>query len=96
MWGYGPYGMMGYGGGWGSMGWMMLVGGAFWIFVLVLVVVAVVWIVRAPWRAGDHPTHWERRSPGLDILEERYARGEIDRDEYLQKKRDMLGRASTS
>jgi putative membrane protein len=33
----------------------------------------------------------ERRSPGLDVLEERYARGEINRDEYLQKKRDMAG-----
>ena len=26
-----------------------------------------------------------------DILEARYARGEIDRDEYLQKKRDITG-----
>jgi uncharacterized membrane protein len=25
------------------------------------------------------------------VLEERYARGEINRDEYLQKKRDILG-----
>jgi putative membrane protein len=32
-----------------------------------------------------------RRSPGLDALEERYARGEINRDEYLQKKRDITG-----
>jgi putative membrane protein len=30
-----------------------------------------------------------RRSPGLDVLEERYARGEINRDEYLEKKRDI-------
>jgi putative membrane protein len=33
----------------------------------------------------------ERRSPGLDTLEERYARGEINRDEYLQKRRDITG-----
>jgi len=32
-----------------------------------------------------------RRSPGLDVLEERYARGEINRDEYLQKKKDIEG-----
>ena len=30
-----------------------------------------------------------RRSGGLDVLEERYARGEINRDEYLQKKKDI-------
>ena len=33
----------------------------------------------------------ERRSSGLDVLEERYARGEINRDEYLEKKRDITG-----
>jgi uncharacterized membrane protein len=27
----------------------------------------------------------------FDILERRYARGEIDRDEYLQKKADIVG-----
>ena len=32
-----------------------------------------------------------RRSPALDLLEERYARGEINREEYLQKKGDILG-----
>jgi putative membrane protein len=31
----------------------------------------------------------QRRSPGLDVLEERYARGEVSREEYLQKKADM-------
>ena len=33
----------------------------------------------------------ERRSSALDVLEERYARGEINRDEYLEKKRDITG-----
>jgi uncharacterized membrane protein len=31
-------------------------------------------------------------SSALDVLEQRYARGEIGRDEYLQKKNDILGR----
>ncbi len=30
-----------------------------------------------------------RRSAGLQALEERYARGEIGRDENLEKKRDI-------
>jgi putative membrane protein len=35
--------------------------------------------------------HAVARSPGLDVLEQRYARGEINRDEYLQKKQDLVG-----
>jgi uncharacterized membrane protein len=30
-----------------------------------------------------------RHSSGLGILEERYAKGEIQRNEFLQKKRDL-------
>jgi uncharacterized membrane protein len=32
-----------------------------------------------------------RRPTGLDVLAERYARGEIGRDEFLDKKRDIEG-----
>lgn len=87
MWGYGPN-MMGYG-QWGGGGWLMPFGGLFWILVLIVVIVLIVRLVREPrWL---HPPG-EHRSPGLDVLEERYARGEIGRDEYLQKKRDIVGR----
>ena len=95
MWGYGPDGMMGYGGGWGGAGWMMLFGGAFWLLLLVLAVGAVVWFARTALHRPHDPPGWGRGAPALDILEERYARGEIERDEYLQKKRDMLGRGTT-
>ena len=84
----GPYGMMG---GWGGGGW-------FWPFHMivplvffVLVIAAVVLLVRYAADWSDHPARPGRRPPGLDILEERYARGEINRDEYLEKKRDIIG-----
>lgn len=89
MWGYGP-GMMGYGYGGYGPGWMMLFGGVFWIVLIVLAIAAVVWIVRSLRHGGPYSPHL-RRSAGPDILEERYSRGEINRDEYLQKKRDILG-----
>jgi putative membrane protein len=93
MWGYGPYGGMGY--GWGPGGWMMLFGGLVWILVLLAAVAAIVWLVRAPWHAGHGvPPRPEKTSSGLEILEERYARGELERDEFLQKKRDLLGRGA--
>lgn len=45
----------------------------------------------------DHPWHWPPGGPAPSssdaraILESRYARGEIQRDEYLQKKQDLGG-----
>jgi putative membrane protein len=71
--------------------------GWFWPFHFVipllfwaLIVAAVVWVVRYTTNGGEYP-RVARRPPGLDVLEERYARGEINRDEYLQKKKDIVG-----
>ena len=80
--GYGPgYGMMG---GYGGFGMII------WIVVLIAIVALIVWLVRSPGISGMHHLT-PRRSSGLDVLEERYARGEINRDEYLQKKIDIGG-----
>lgn len=93
MWGNGPgYGMMGYGNDWSAMP-MMLFGGVFWVVLLALGVVAFMAFVRRPGQNG-HLHLGQGRSSALDILEERYARGEVDRDEYLQKKQDISGRAA--
>ena len=77
----GPYfGMMGWGGGWlGPFHFIIPL--LFWA----IVITAIVMLVR-------YTTGWrsERRMPGLDALKERYARGEITRDEYMQKKRDIF------
>jgi putative membrane protein len=84
--GYGPqWGMMnGYGYGYGyGVGHMII-----WVVILVAIIALVVWLVRsAALPAIRHLP--PRRSAGLDVLEERYARGEIGRDEYLQKKKDI-------
>jgi putative membrane protein len=88
MWGYGPHSdMMGWGGGslLGPFGMFL------WLVFLVLLVIAVVWFFRRPDRSGEERPPAVRRPSALDVLEERYARGEIDRDEYLQKKRDLTG-----
>ena len=86
--GYGPgYGMLG---GWGGGGFFPF-HGIFSLLLLVLVIVAVVWLVRAMLRPQDRTSRAERRTAGLDILDQRYARGELSRDEYLQKRGDVLG-----
>ena len=86
----------GYGPGWGMMGGYGGYGGGpihliVWVVIIVAIVAFCVWMMRSMCAHGMHHHLPPRRSSGLDVLEERYARGEINRDEYLQKKRDILG-----
>jgi putative membrane protein len=87
--GYGPgWGMMG---GWGGYGYGYgIIHMVIWIVILVAIVALIIWLVRSFSTPGGHYLP-PRRSAGLDVLEERYARGEINRDEYLQKKKDISG-----
>lgn len=88
MWGYGPQsGMMsGYGGyGFGYGAFHMVI----WVVIMAAIIVGIVWLVRTMMPPGTRGAA-APRSAGLALLEERYARGEINRDEYLQKKGDLL------
>ena len=61
-------------------------GGIMWIF-WILIIVALVWaVVFTTRRTGTPP---ERGKSAREILDERYARGEIDRDEFELKKKDL-------
>lgn len=61
-----------------------------WSAVIIGAVALIVWALRAV----SSPSHYEgtRHSSVLDVLDERYARGEINHDEYLQKKNEILRR----
>jgi putative membrane protein len=74
--------------GWG--GWMLF-HGIFSLLLLLLVIVGIVALVRLIIKPGARPGETSARSAGLDVLEQRYASGEIERDEYLQKKSDLGG-----
>ncbi len=79
---YGPH-MMWWGGGWG-----MIFGPLFMILMLAVVIAVVVLLVR--WAGGlGQATAPSHRTP-LDILKERFARGEIDKDEFEERRR-VLG-----
>lgn len=66
--------------------WHGFGGGIMWIF-WILILIALVWfVVFAARQAGDSR---KREKTALEILQERYARGEIDRDEFKQKRDDL-------
>ena len=61
-------------------------GGMMWIF-WILIIVVLVWFVAIATRRGGASTGNDKTA--LEILKERYARGEIDRDEFEQKQKDL-------
>ncbi len=67
----------------GGWGWPMVVGGLFWIVILVALVVL---IVRVLPRLGAGAPSVGRAE---EILKERYARGEIDREIYERMLTDV-------
>jgi putative membrane protein len=78
--------------GWGmGGGWFGMV--LFWI----LAILAIVWLARALglgrlWRDRDdgHPPQAPTEDRALAVLRERYARGEIDAEEFERRKRDLV------
>ena len=81
-WAPGPWGMHPMWGWWGVWGLgMMVLGFLFWVAVIVALVLGIRWLVRQgrP-EAGDS---------ALEILRQRYARGEINREEFEAKRKDL-------
>lgn len=85
---YGP-GMMGWDGG----GYGMFFGPMFMILTLVVVVAAIVVLFQwrgGPWQGLQPPHSMPPGRTPLDILKERFARGEIDKTEFEDRRR-VLG-----
>ena len=65
--------------GWGSGIGMIL----FWIVIVVLIAVLIKWILS---QSGGRA---EQREAPLDVLKRRYASGEIDKEEFDRKKKEL-------
>lgn len=77
MWPYGP---------WGGFPWM-------WIFPLLFLIVLIVMLGffrgGSPPMCGGHEAHDKKEASARELLDRRYARGEISREEYQQMKKDL-------
>lgn len=77
--------MMGeWGTGWFGMIFMLL----FWGLIVVGLVFLIRWLIQTTGDRGNSGV--SRDSNAMDILKERYARGEINRDEFESMKKDLL------
>ena len=79
MWGFGNNPM---GWGLGAFGWIFMI--LWWVLVVAGVVALIKWFTSQSRSGRD-----SEKSP-LDILNERYAKGEIDKKEFEEKKKDLI------
>ena len=84
MWWNGPHAGM-------NWAWWMPLHGLLSLLFLAFVIVCVVVLVRGVSGAGARGFEDTEALRPLDVLKERYAKGEIERDEYLQKLGDLGG-----
>jgi putative membrane protein len=73
--------------GWGWNWPMAVVMGVFWL----LVIVGIIYAIGALSRVGGRWSGPPGESP-LDILDRRYARGEVTREQYQQMREDLTRR----
>ncbi|NQU13805.1 MAG: SHOCT domain-containing protein [Desulfobacteraceae bacterium] len=75
-------------GSWG-MGWFgMIFMIIFWGLIITGIVLLIRWLIQTTGSRGQSGVG--TGSKAMDILEERYARGEITRDEFESMKKDLL------
>jgi uncharacterized membrane protein len=63
------------------------------VLIVGIAVALTAWYVQHRWRKRVRrlATLRDSSTSGLEVLARRYARGEIDRDEYLEKRGDIVG-----
>lgn len=82
----------------GEWGWgHMVVGGVMMVLFWAAVIGLVVLLVRAVsgGSRGETMSSWTPRATALDVLEERFARGEISREEFEDRRQVLLASRGT-
>lgn len=73
----------------GTMGYDMMYGYN-WIFMLFGMLLIVGIVLLTVWLFRQSGARRDREETPLEILKKRYAKGEIDKEEFEQKKRDLM------
>jgi uncharacterized membrane protein len=60
------------------------------LLIVGIVIACTVWYMQHKWRRRRRNMAMMRDPTSLEVLARRYARGEIDRDEFLEKRADLL------
>ena len=84
-WGYAgmPHAGMGFGFG----GWILMI--LFWALLIAAIALLIKWLIGSRPGADGESTSGRRSNRALDILRERYARGEIDHEEFEERRRRL-------
>jgi putative membrane protein len=71
------------------MGWAMVFSGLLWVAFLAAVIVLAVWGIRKLTEREDSEPKTDAKRDPLEIAKERYAKGEISKEEFEQIKKDL-------
>ncbi|MCJ7692914.1 MAG: SHOCT domain-containing protein [Sedimentisphaerales bacterium] len=72
-----------------GMGWWMIFGGIWMLLFLGGIIALIIWGIKKITERSNSGEITAGKSSPLDVAKERYARGEISKDEFEQMKKDL-------
>jgi len=74
--------------GFGGHGWSMGFGMGWWWIIGIILVILIIWVVVRNTNQTNARNSSDNQS-AMDILKNRYARGEISKEEYEERKKEL-------